>query len=359
MGLNRFTNGKVLSANDYYNLGKEVEEAAEAEVQKATPVEQLEGNEVEDMEAAVSRKTPATAEDLARLPPWVRNKISLRNAGVSQWNPQKKLPRERMDKLRELHAEVFHPPLSKSTHPSLPSLISCRLFLSSHLGCVLGNPQNPEHYNRKMLSEMFEISFEAVGRILRSKWRPPPQRLAEQERKKRERLFVKLRQRPDGEERIKNIEHRLASEKVRRERMARGHLFAPREDALAGRTDATDAWPGDRDGFFGRGQGRLTGRGERHPRAGEAGGVRGSEAIPSFSSPARSAFSSSYYGSETDRSGLRIPSYSSRGEGRESSGSRFRSVVDSNRRGAASGTLSPGNAESRVNDAEFARRLFR
>lgn len=77
------------------------------------------------------------------------------------WAPPRKLSREAMDAVRQLH----------------------RL--------------DPEKFNTPMIADKFRISPEAVRRILKSKWEPSPERraaLAVKEREKREEIMLQRRQ---------------------------------------------------------------------------------------------------------------------------------------------------------------------
>ena len=77
------------------------------------------------------------------------------------WAPPRKLSREAMDAVRQLH----------------------RL--------------DPEKFNTPMIADKFKISPEAVRRILKSKWEPSPERraaLAIKQRKQKEEIVLKRRQ---------------------------------------------------------------------------------------------------------------------------------------------------------------------
>eukprot|EP01132_Coremiostelium_polycephalum_P001513 gene1513-1905_t len=67
---------------------------------------------------------------------------SIRNREqFGKWEPKKKISREEMDELRTLHKE------------------------------------DPEHYDVKFLSNHYQLSIEAIKRILKSKWKPSAQKL--------------------------------------------------------------------------------------------------------------------------------------------------------------------------------------
>ncbi|KAK9763418.1 hypothetical protein K7432_009901, partial [Basidiobolus ranarum] len=87
-------------------------------------------------------------------PSWARRKVSVgQSLQGDQWNPSKKVARSTMEKIR---------------------------FLKNEL---------PEEWTIDKISKEFKISFEAVRRILRSKFQPKPEVLQRQEEKRlRQRL---------------------------------------------------------------------------------------------------------------------------------------------------------------------------
>jgi hypothetical protein len=90
----------------------------------------------------------------------------MRKSFPEGWAPPRKLSREAMDAVRQLH----------------------RL--------------DPKKFNTPMIADKFKISPEAVRRILKSKWEPSAERrsaLAVKERKQRDEIMLKRRQREFNE----------------------------------------------------------------------------------------------------------------------------------------------------------------
>ncbi|KZO94179.1 hypothetical protein CALVIDRAFT_484619, partial [Calocera viscosa TUFC12733] len=91
---------------------------------------------------------PNPKRDPALLPPnrpatpaaWVAHKARMRELYPSGWSPPRKISREAMNVLRVFHQE------------------------------------DPEQFGVQDLAERFQISTEAVRRILRSRWQPGPKR---------------------------------------------------------------------------------------------------------------------------------------------------------------------------------------
>ncbi|KAL7748463.1 Required for respiratory growth protein 9 mitochondrial [Sorochytrium milnesiophthora] len=100
---------------------------------------------------------------LARLPldmpAWKREKILRRHRDQTQghWSPVKKLSREDMDKVRVLHSA------------------------------------DPDTYSTRALSSTFKVSYEAIRRILHSKFVPTPERQRDMDTKRKE-ARIKWRQ---------------------------------------------------------------------------------------------------------------------------------------------------------------------
>ncbi|KAJ7512627.1 hypothetical protein B0H11DRAFT_1946587 [Mycena galericulata] len=92
----------------------------------------------EDNDAVNGVRSPALP--LTPTPPaWQAHRQSLRHSFPDGWNPPRKLSREAMDGLRQLHRV------------------------------------DPATFTTPVLAERFRISPEAVRRILKSRWEPPPQ----------------------------------------------------------------------------------------------------------------------------------------------------------------------------------------
>ncbi|KAJ7073523.1 hypothetical protein B0H15DRAFT_736270, partial [Mycena belliarum] len=105
-----------------------------------TPVDLSEDSAVVDGH----RPTP---NPLRRAPPqsptpvaWTAHRAALKGAFPDGWNPPRKLSREAMDGLRQLHRV------------------------------------DPTTFTTPVLAERFRVSPEAVRRILRSSWTPPPEK---------------------------------------------------------------------------------------------------------------------------------------------------------------------------------------
>ncbi|TFK34454.1 hypothetical protein BDQ12DRAFT_367108 [Crucibulum laeve] len=135
-----------------------------------TPIDLTEDDEV------VNGARPNTPPLHLRQPPttgtpheWKHHREALRTRFPDGWSPPRKVSREAMDGLRQLH----------------------------HL--------DPEKFTTPVLAAQFKVSPEAVRRILKSKWEPSSEkkaRLAERERKVREEARVKIsaRKRREREE---------------------------------------------------------------------------------------------------------------------------------------------------------------
>lgn len=92
------------------------------------------------------QKQRATAEAEAQrrkqMEPWMRDKAALQNKfGAKGWAPNKRLSPDSLEGIRALHKS------------------------------------DPETYNTAMLSEHFQITPEAIRRILKSKWKPQPEEI--------------------------------------------------------------------------------------------------------------------------------------------------------------------------------------
>ncbi|KAJ7044111.1 hypothetical protein C8F04DRAFT_909802, partial [Mycena alexandri] len=107
----------------------------------STPVDLSEDNDaVDGIRSPSHRRKPPTEPTPAT---WQTHRASLKEAFPDGWNPPRKLSREAMDGLRQLHRV------------------------------------DPETFTTPVLAERFRISPEGVRRILKSRWTPPPQRRAE------------------------------------------------------------------------------------------------------------------------------------------------------------------------------------
>ncbi|KAJ7037938.1 hypothetical protein C8F04DRAFT_385643 [Mycena alexandri] len=107
----------------------------------STPVDLSEDNDaVDGIRSPSHRRKPPTEPTPAA---WQAHRASLKEAFPDGWNPPRKLSREAMDGLRQLHRV------------------------------------DPETFTTPVLAERFRISPEGVRRILKSRWTPPPQRRAE------------------------------------------------------------------------------------------------------------------------------------------------------------------------------------
>ncbi|KAJ7927474.1 hypothetical protein B0H13DRAFT_1970536, partial [Mycena leptocephala] len=102
----------------------------------SAPVDLSEDND------AVDGRRPATPRRAPSLQPtpaaWQTHRAALKSAFPGGWDPPRKLSREAMDGLRQLHRV------------------------------------DPERFTTPVLAERFRISPEAVRRILKSRWAPPP-----------------------------------------------------------------------------------------------------------------------------------------------------------------------------------------
>ncbi|KAF7318889.1 Acylpeptide hydrolase [Mycena chlorophos] len=96
----------------------------------------------EDNDAVDGRRQPRPTGPPTEPTPaaWQTHRSSLKAAFPDGWNPPKKLSREAMDGLRQLHR------------------------------------MNPETFSTPVLAERFRISPEAVRRILKSRWEPSTER---------------------------------------------------------------------------------------------------------------------------------------------------------------------------------------
>ncbi|KAF8190401.1 Neugrin-domain-containing protein [Mycena galopus ATCC 62051] len=104
----------------------------------STPVDLSEDNDAVNGVRARNSNKPSTPE---RTPAeWKAHRASLKEAFPAGWNPPRKLSREAMDGLRQLHRV------------------------------------DPETFTTPVLAERFRVSPEAVRRILKSQWTPPPER---------------------------------------------------------------------------------------------------------------------------------------------------------------------------------------
>ncbi|KAJ2784180.1 Required for respiratory growth protein 9 mitochondrial, partial [Coemansia javaensis] len=84
---------------------------------------------------------------------WQRRKIEMRlKHGGTGWEPEKKIAVSSMEKIRLLNAEF------------------------------------PEQWTMERLSEQFKVSQESIRRILKSKFRPSAEQVAERERRRREQM---------------------------------------------------------------------------------------------------------------------------------------------------------------------------
>ncbi|KAJ7126066.1 hypothetical protein C8R44DRAFT_119314 [Mycena epipterygia] len=116
-----------------------------------TPVDLSEDNDaVDGRRPSIPRRKPSLAPTPAT---WQAHRQALKEEFPEGWNPPRKLSREAMDGLRQLHRV------------------------------------NPETFSTPVLAERFKISPEAVRRILKSRWTPPADRrtkLLKREAKARE-----------------------------------------------------------------------------------------------------------------------------------------------------------------------------
>ncbi|KAJ7254402.1 Neugrin-domain-containing protein [Mycena haematopus] len=103
----------------------------------STPVDLSEDNDAVD---GIRPRKPKP-ETLQRTPSeWKTHRASLKESFPDGWDPPRKLSREAMDGLRQLHRV------------------------------------DPETFTTPVLAERFRVSPEAVRRILKSRWTPPPER---------------------------------------------------------------------------------------------------------------------------------------------------------------------------------------
>ncbi|KAJ7167329.1 hypothetical protein C8R43DRAFT_1121762 [Mycena crocata] len=102
-----------------------------------TPVDLSEDNDAVDGVRSAHRRTPSLKPTPAA---WQKHRERLKEEFPDGWNPPRKLSREAMDGMRQL------------------------------------NRVNPETFTTPVLAERFKISPEAVRRVLKSKWTPPPEK---------------------------------------------------------------------------------------------------------------------------------------------------------------------------------------
>ncbi|KXN82199.1 Required for respiratory growth protein 9, mitochondrial [Leucoagaricus sp. SymC.cos] len=123
-------------------------------------------SEADELDDADYRRNPNTPPLHLRKPPtsptpteWKAHRLALKKSFPTGWSPPRKLSREAMDGLRELHR------------------------------------YDPENFTTPVLAERFHISPEAVRRILKSKWEPSTERrkkwTEKQKRQREERLKIK------------------------------------------------------------------------------------------------------------------------------------------------------------------------
>ncbi|KAF7325314.1 Acylpeptide hydrolase [Mycena venus] len=106
----------------------------------STPVDLSEDNDAVD---GIRTPNPRRKPSLEPTPAaWQAHRAALKEAFPDGWNPPRKLSREAMEGLRQLHRV------------------------------------NPETFTTSVLAERFRVSPEAVRRILKSRWAPPPERRA-------------------------------------------------------------------------------------------------------------------------------------------------------------------------------------
>ncbi|KAJ7931322.1 hypothetical protein B0H13DRAFT_863272 [Mycena leptocephala] len=102
----------------------------------SAPADLSEDNDaVDGRRPAASRRAPSLQPTSAT---WQTHRAALKSAFLGGWGPPRKLSREAMDGLRQLHRV------------------------------------DPERFTTPVLAERFRISPEAVRRILKSRWAPPP-----------------------------------------------------------------------------------------------------------------------------------------------------------------------------------------
>ncbi|KAJ7869169.1 Neugrin-domain-containing protein, partial [Mycena olivaceomarginata] len=106
----------------------------------STPVDLSEDNDAVD---GIRSPNPRRKPPLEQTPAsWAAHRATLKQAFPDGWNPPRKLSREAMEGLRQLHRV------------------------------------DPETFTTPVLAERFRVSPEAVRRILKSRWAPPPERRA-------------------------------------------------------------------------------------------------------------------------------------------------------------------------------------
>lgn len=90
----------------------------------------------EEQKPPATKVRPFDRRPLAEIQPWEIQKAALQNKFAEGWNPRKKLSPDTMDGIRALHK------------------------------------QDPKKYTTPVLAKQFEVSPEAIRRILKSKWQP-------------------------------------------------------------------------------------------------------------------------------------------------------------------------------------------
>lgn len=146
--------------------------------------------------AAESSANAMAYDPFMRTPPtppeFVAHRTAMKENFPEGWAPPRKLSREAMDGLRTLHAH------------------------------------DPEQFSTPMLSDKFQISPEAVRRILKSRWVPNDERRGDMMLKEREMRIARSKQRREEEK------------KKEREKAVSGHT-----EAIKGRMQAmfsTSGW---------------------------------------------------------------------------------------------------------------------
>jgi hypothetical protein len=108
-------------------------------------------------EAAEKLGNPPTAKS------WAEHRANVKAEYPGKWDPSKKVSREAMDAIRELHKT------------------------------------DPEKYPPWVLAQRFTVSTEAIRRILRSKWRMPEDKVEEKIMKERKRRIERTKGRMEEE----------------------------------------------------------------------------------------------------------------------------------------------------------------
>ncbi|KAF2214915.1 hypothetical protein CERZMDRAFT_95295 [Cercospora zeae-maydis SCOH1-5] len=125
-------------------------------IEKKRKLQQLAAHKLETERHAAAE---AERSRKKRLEPWQRDKSALKQKfGEKAWAPRKRLSPDSLDGIRALHAS------------------------------------DPGTYTTKMLSQHFEVTPEAIRRILKSKWKPSPEEVEERRERWEKRGVKKWRE---------------------------------------------------------------------------------------------------------------------------------------------------------------------